>query len=426
VALGGCGGEPPLPTIVLVTIDTIRADHLGAYGYFRDTSPRLDAFAQEAILFERAYAPMATTLPSHLSLLNSAYPLRHRIRNNHQTVPAGSPWRTLPVLLRELGYETAAFVSALPLGAHSGIATGFDHFDEPEEIDRRAAATNARVLEWLDVDREGPLFLWIHYFDPHAEYDPPPPFDAAFETDDALRDRLEELRVSRRKMAKALDIHNRYDGEILYLDGRLGELFDELRARGHWEEAAVVVVGDHGEGLGQHDYVDHGKVWNEQLLVPLMIKLPAGNGPVGARSARVASLIDVVPTLVARLGLPVPEEDRARFEGVDLLDEGVSRDFVVAERRFPPRRAWTPGERWALVGERWKYIYSSERPDELYDLVEDPIEKRNLAEHEPEVTRRMAARLQEILATIEETAATEPGAPSPEAVEGLRALGYVD
>jgi arylsulfatase A-like enzyme len=335
-------------------------------------------------------------------------------------------YRPLPVLLRELGWETAAFVSALPLKRYTGIDAGFDVFDEPEGIERRAEATNARVFEWLARERSGPAFLWIHYFDPHREYDPPPPFDTTFHTDDALVAWLEEKQIPRRKLENAPRNHNLYDGEILYLDGRLGELFDELRRRGLWENAAVVVAGDHGEGLGQHDYVDHGKIWNEQLRVPLIIKLPRGRGAVGVRSSRVASLIDVVPTLVAALGIPVPEADRARFEGIDLLDQGATREFVLAERRFPPRSVWPPGEQHALVGDRWKYVGWSERPGELYDLSEDPHETRNVLREEPEVAERMAAQLQAMLDEAARAGTPEPDAPPADVIEGLRTLGYVD
>ena len=428
-SLAGCGGSgspQPLASIVLVTIDTLRADHLGCYGYFRDTSPRLDAFAREAILFENAIAPMATTLPSHVSLMTATYPLRHGVQNNHQTISPEAPLRSLPAILGDLGYETAAFVSAIPVKRHTGIAAGFDVFDEPAEIERRAEDTNARVLEWIASRESGPFFLWIHYFDPHFRYDPPAPFDSVFATDGALLEWLEEKRVPRRKMERAPENHNGYDGEILYLDGRLGELFDEIKRRGIWDGAAVAVVGDHGEGLGQHDYRDHGHIYNEQLFVPMIVKLPSGKGPVGARSRRVASLVDLVPTLAAALDLPLREEDRSQFDGIDLLDERIEREFVLAERTFPPRQVWEPGKKWALVSECWKYIHLTERPAELYDLAADRNETVNVIHREPEVAERMRNRVLELLEEAERVGAPAPGMPPPEAVEGLRALGYVD
>ncbi|HJS75544.1 MAG TPA: sulfatase-like hydrolase/transferase, partial [Vicinamibacteria bacterium] len=175
------------PNLVIVSIDTLRADRLGLYGYFRETTPFLDSLAKESLVFERCLAPMAVTFPSHLSLFTGAYPEETGAFANARVgglafVPTAR-LRSLAQVLREGGYRTAAFVGATPLKRHTGIDAGFEHFDEPAAGQRRAGATNKRVLSWLAARDDGPFFLWVHYFDPHKPYDAPEPFRSKFEED---------------------------------------------------------------------------------------------------------------------------------------------------------------------------------------------------------------------------------------------------
>ncbi len=422
-------GEPP--SILLVTVDTLRADHLGAYGYFRNTSPVLDALAEEAVLFERTVAPMATTLPAHVSLMTATNPGRHGIKGNfrhfRQPLVATDRLQTFAQMLTRAGYTTAAFVAATPLKAESGIAAGFQSFSQPESASLPARQIVERALRWLGEEQESPFFLWLHFWDPHFPYGPPARFRRIFADD------VEEQRrffVSRDYAnpddPEIQEINNAYDGEIRYVDRQLGRLFEEMRRGGRYDEIALVVTSDHGEGLGQHDWLYHGRIYNEQILVPLLIKLPAEYGMRG-RQTRLASLIDVVPSLVEALDLPLGPRDRQQFEGINLLADRPARRFALAER-VHREDDWEPGLKYALVGQEWKYFHLTEGDDELYRLIDDPHEGHNVIAEEPDIAHAMRARIQQMLADY---AAQEPGLEasddiSPERLEELRSLGYVD
>jgi arylsulfatase A-like enzyme len=446
-------GPRELPSIVLITIDTLRADHLGCYGYVRDTSPNLDRFAAQAVLFESALTTMATTLPAHISLMTSTLTVSHGVKRNiprNGGLPAwvstasepdveaaersgrsGPTFPTLAQLVRNLGYETAAFVSAGPLKTHSGLQLGFHEFNQPAVGHRTAAETNDAVLAWLDSRPQRPFFLWVHYFDPHFPFEPPPPYDTAFEGDRSAGEVLRQRNVAEWKdpdIQKWIDL---YDGEILYLDSQIQRLFDRMRELGHWADSAIAVAGDHGEGLYQHGWWDHGRIYNEQLFVPLIIKLPDGVGPPSHRSSKLASLIDVLPSLVATLELPVPAAVASRFEGVDLFRRGSRRDYAFAERTHLGRN-WEPGRKYALVSPEWKYFHLTEANDELYDMAADRGETRNVISARPEIAARMKQRILAIIGDERQPAARsrlplekEEGVPEP-LIEELRALGYVE
>ncbi|MDX1503303.1 MAG: sulfatase [Thermoanaerobaculia bacterium] len=430
--VAGCGGapEPRTPPILVVTIDTIRADHMGAYGYFRDTSPHFDALAEEGVLFRRAVTTMATTLPAHLSLWASRYPLQTGVLSNGNRFKlqkkSGATIRLFAEMLQEAGYDTAAFVSATPVKQYTGIGVGFDHYDEPETTFRRAAETTDRALAWLAQPRDQPFLLWVHYFDPHKEWDPPPPYDTAFSTDAALVRSLHQRKFPDPTDPEIQQIHNLYDGEILYTDAHLGRLIERLRQDGTLARAAVVVVGDHGEGLGQHDHLTHGEIYNEQLFVPLAMRFPDELGLNGQVVEGIVSMTDVVPTLVAALDLPVSEADREQFAGVDTLG-GEARRYAFAQRVFGTKRYERQGEKYALVGREWKYFYSTRRPDALYDLRGDFAESVNLIGVYPEIAGEMKAQL---LAELKEYADSAgeyqvEQETSEEVLRDLRALGYI-
>ena len=229
-----CGSSPPHPSIVLITIDTLRADHLGCYGYFRETSPGIDALAGEGILFERAYAPMSTTLPSHVSLMTSLNPLQHGVQGNfmhlRKALTTSDELHTAAQIFTRMGYTTAAFISCTPLKSHSGIAAGFEVYGEPERLLRAAKETTDAALEWLAENEQRPVFLWLHYFDPHQPYAPPAEFKDSFTGTKGLRRFLKDrgVQVNERLIAN----NNQYDGSILSLDSQLQRLFGELKTRG--------------------------------------------------------------------------------------------------------------------------------------------------------------------------------------------------
>lgn len=428
---GGASPEGPLPSIVVITIDTLRADHLGAYGYFRDTSPHLDALAGEGVLFRKAVTTMATTLPAHLSLWTSRYPLQTGVLQNGNRFKlqqkAGNQVRLLAEMLKELGYSTAGFVSATPVKKYTGIAVGFDSWGEPKDSSRDADKTIRQALEWLESAPAEPFFLWVHLFDPHKPWTPPPPYDSAFTTDQGLIDVLWSRRMPDPLDPEIHRIHNAYDGEILFADNEIGRLLAHLRETGKLTSSAVVVVGDHGEGLGQHHRMTHGEIYNEQLFVPLIMRFPDHLGLNGRRVDSIVSLTDILPTLVANLRLPVTEEDRSQFAGFDALASTPGRSYAFAQRVYGPKRNWGKGEKYTLVGADWKYNYSTRDPDELFDMRLDYTETANLIGIEREVASELKHQL---LGAIDEyTSSNEQFNVELETSEDvqreLRSLGYI-
>lgn len=419
------------PSLVLVTIDTLRADHLPGYGYFRATSPNLDALAAEGMLFERVVAPMATTLPSHTSLLTSTYPVRHGVLSNfrffRRAAMTTSEIRGAAQMLAERGYRTAGFTSSSPLGAESGISTGFETFEGPPpwadgtgRTDVVAERTVDRALAWLAAARH-PFFLWVHLFDPHHPYSPPAPYDGSYAASEKLGAWLDERQVPAEFRAEATTAVNLYDGEIQYADAQLGRLLAGLKRGGLYEESIVVFAADHGEGLYQHGVLEHGVIWDEQLRVPLVLRFPRGELPPGAarRSDALASLIDVLPTLAANSGLPL---DTAQFDGIDLI--GSRRDDVLAQREIREGR-WA-AENYALVERDWKYTYFADAQDMLFELGPDPHETRNVAGLHPDVAKRMKAELLRQVADFKQRSPLPVTGEVPEEIRRrLEALGYV-
>lgn len=426
-------GPAAQPPIVLVTIDTLRADHLGCYGYFRNTSPTLDALAAEGIQFNRVVSPMATTLPAHVSMFSSQYPLQTGITRNGRQL-AESPLtgaRLFAQMLQDLGYTTAAFVSSNSLKAYTGIAVGFDHWDEPTRPfasrQRIAHFTTEAAIDWLDTDPQSPFFLWVHYFDPHETYEPPPPFHKAFPTTPEQIEFLGSLGYEQPIDPELLAVNNLYDGEILFTDTELARLFNALKEKGLWRELVLVFAADHGEGLGQHGHMRHGEIHNEQILIPLIIKVPESI-EMGARKIdRIVSLIDVVPTLVETLGLELPADDLRQFNGVNALSPEPAREFAFAQRTSNVHRPWGKADRFALVGHRWKFVHDTVEGEHLYDLVADPAETRNLLDDRPEVAEQLRHRLfQEIARWSESEKSFEVlEVKAPEMLDELRALGYI-
>ncbi len=432
--------RPELPSILIVTLDTTRADHLGAYGYPRDTSPVLDALAAESLLFEKAIAPIATTLPSHVSVFTATAPNEHGVLANQtqggRRFVAAPRLRPIAEIASELGYQTAAFVSAAPLKRDSGVEAGFAHFDEPPGMHRAGRETIDAAIAWLEATSARRFFLWVHLYDAHWPYDAPPPFDRLFSTDAALERRLAERRIPDRALRPltgtvddARASINAYDGELRYQDAELGRLLAFLRESGRWQDTAVLLLGDHGEGLCQHGEPAHGGTWAEQLHVPLLMRVP---GVAARRVARPLSLVDAMPTFLALLGVPQLALPEAQASGRDVLGEGAADAPILSQdtgrRREQPYRI-------ALTAGRWKYfrIEGSDGRirDELYDLDSDPFELEDLAARHPEraaeLRRGTEARWSEQIARGERlrgshAPATQP--LDPRIKEQLEALGY--
>lgn len=436
---------PAKPNILVITIDTMRADHLGCYGYFRETSPHIDALAKESIVFENCNAPMAQTLPTHTSLFTSVYPREHGIVAN--IAQTGGMYKPSPVLqtfataIGKQGYATAGFVSAEPVKKIGGIAAGFAKWYEPDDKKVEADWTNRKIFEWIDAGGlKEPFFMWVHYFDPHAKYEPPAPYDTMFTDDEKLdkymTDRAFGMEAGKEragkenhtKIKKSKESINLYDGEVRWTDENIGKLFAKLKEKGVWDKTVIVLTGDHGEGLGQHNLTGHGNIWGEQLHVPLLIHVP---GQAPRRVATRVTSPDILPTVLA-LVPSIPGADFLKqASGVNVLAPNLD-----ANR---PLYAQLPGSRTVMVhaltlGD-WRFIRHPAKGDMLFNLKDDPFELHNLADKSADRASQMREELQKVAiaqsANGKKNKAGEVIKPEDNeavkaAVNNLKAFGYVE
>jgi arylsulfatase A-like enzyme len=390
LALSCRAPQESAPNLLLVTVDTLRADHCSAYGYPQPTTANLDRVAAAGVRVDPVYAPMSITGPSHSTIFTGAYPLTHGVVANGSVL--GGEATTLAEILATRGYHTAAVVSAFPLNARFGFAQGFaaydDEFRAPGTVkaevwngekvgrafDRRADETTQRAIRWLEqhAREPRPFFLWVHYFDPHLPYDPPEPF----------RSRFAPPGPSPRGMPVGT-----YDGEISFADHEMGKLLDFLDGSGLAPKTLLVVTADHGEGLKEHGRMEHGYwIYEEEVRVPLVFRWP-GQLPASKIVAGPAGLVDAAPTILELLRVPAPI---GAFEGRSLVPALLGEASAEPGRRIYLQRQSIEirGVRVAQFGLRagqFKYIESTpEAERELYDLVADPDETRNLcAERAP-------------------------------------------
>ncbi len=403
------------------------------------------------MLFERAYAASPTTTPSHASIFTSRYPLEHGVLRNGLVLR--DDFVTLAERLSAAGFTTAGFVAAGALFADAGLAQGFDHFDAPPPADdlpyRSADATVDAVLAWLAAEPPSvrPLFLFVHLFDPHGPQAPPEVHRQRFALrTPAERQRFARYLTERRQIRPGsfgagidgmLEQYQNYDAEIRFADAELGRLFDALGGLDRERPWLWIVTADHGQGMGSHLFFGHGKhVYEEQVRVPLLFY--AGNGAFPPqRVSAVVEHVDLLPTLAELIDLgpsPAPVRGRSllpllRGGGVAEFAEGSAlaqrRSYEAPAPERPPGADYELGEKYALVGPRWKLIHRTLGGDELYDLRRDPLETRNRAAAEP---ARVAALRERLLARLEglrsaASAAAEP--VDPETSRQLEGLGYL-
>lgn len=464
-------GTPRAPensvSLLLIMIDTVRTDCLSCYGPTEFPTPALDAFASEGVLFEQAVTPEPLTRPAVCTMFTGFHPRSHGVDSN--TKALGSEFVTLAECMREAGYGTAAFTAATVLSGNYGTAQGFDHYSEPSEpwwylrsdsalrrlylsltswaswwMEIPAVEVNRRAIDWLDRNGDRPFFAFVHYFDPHAPYEPPPEHDLASRAglgrvpppyDD------EQIRFSPDFRMPADFLRRqwlRYRGEISYADESLGELLDYLELAGLSDRTVVAVVGDHGESFEHQAWFSHGtRLYDPQLHVPLILRGPGV--PASARMTDQVRLIDLYPTLLSLVGRDAP----APVQGVDLLpriaalrpeDGGTAGAAAGAGSGHLPafcqtdledRRPLSSRVSYALRLPPWKYIVSPEMElIELYNLEDDPAETTDLAASEPAALARLAAALHE-WQTSTVRLELAPEEMTPEALESLRALGYL-
>ncbi len=400
------------PNVLLITLDTTRADRMGFLGSTRGLTPALDALAKSAIVFERAYAQAPITTVSHATILSGTYPPFHHVDDFGAPLPAPVPY--LPDLLKSSGYQTAAFVGSLILDPRNGTAPGFDRgFDvydagfrlrRPGEdryttIERRGDEVVRRALAWVTTTNtkdtkaaRAPFFLWVHLFDPHDPYEPPADLRARFATEP-------------------------YDGEVAFMDQQIGRLVAAFGG-----DTAVVVASDHGESLGDHGETTHGVfLYDATQRVPLIVRLPGGRG-AGTRIATRVRLADIAPTLLESAGLSTPPA----MQGQSLLpltragSKGEDRP-VYSESSYPRRAfGWSPVISWRA--DRFLYVRAPKR--ELYDLVADPDAARNLALSRARLADGLDGELAQFLGRSA-TGASSQARVDPAVAERLAALGYV-
>ena len=429
--------------VLLVTIDTLRADHLGAYGYKRRTSPRIDALASSAAVFERAYTFWPKTRGSFVMMMTGRLPAVNGYSKTHPILVDFNP--TLASVLKGAGYETTALVDNPNVAADLGYAKGFDRYRETwEELalntePARTQAITAEAVEFLRAKRTAPFLLWLHYVNPHAPYAPPPPYDTQFVDASARAGRkLPVVADFRGGIPKQWAVEGQdrlgyyvaqYDGEIAFVDQEVGKVLDALASSGQAARTMVVLTSDHGESLGEHDYYfDHGQdVHEPSMAIPLVVALPGGKA--GVRSGALASTLDLVPTVLDAVKVSYPSD----LAGTSLIHEvkgagaaGAPRLFGANERNHTA--TWDARYRLIAVpeGESTKLF--------LFDRAADPGETKDVARSRPgemrearrelelfqERSDRAWARTRPLL----EGKAGEPPMGENEC-ENLRALGYV-
>ena len=430
------------PNVLVISLDTTRADHTSAYDHARPTTPRLAGLLPTSVRFDAAYAAMATTMPSHSTLFTSLYPRSHGVTKNGLVLADGA--ETLAGALARDGWRTAGVVSSYVLhrkfGASQGFADWDDEFGEKpckmlgknwegrdldESFCRRGSETRDRAIAWLDghgyldpAKRPAePFFLFVHVFDAHNPYVPPAEDAALFPPPgDAPTDLEREIAA--------------YDGEIHYADARMGELLDRLQSAGLLDDTLLVVLGDHGEGLMQHGWMNHGMmIYEEAVHVPLILRWP-GHLPGGRTIAAPVGLVDVAPTMLDLLGVRDELPGRqGRSLAAGLVGGGTldPETPVFLQRRLYEtqtlRGVPVKGAKVAVRAGHLKYLEApGEGTRELYDLAADPGESTNLAEVRPGDVRRLQGLLADWLARTPQAGG---GKVEAEEAERLRALGYV-
>ncbi len=402
------------PSVILITIDTLRADHVGCYGAQTVKTPTLDALAHDGVVFERALSQVPLTWPSHAVILTGTYPFQNGVQD-FTGQPLAEQFRTVAQAFQQAGYATGAVVSAFVLDRSWGLARGFDFYDDAFSaetfaqkdiglVDRRAGESVAHAIAWLKKTPRRPFFLWLHLYDPHSPYDPPEPYRSQYRS-------------------------HLYDGEIAYADQELGSLMAWLKLNRLYDSSLIVALSDHGESLGEHNEDEHGFfVYNSTVHVPLIVKPPAASAIAAGRRREPVETAAVAPTLLQLAGVKDPTDlIHAQFQTHALFDTNqaatpAGNAPAYSETFYPfSSFAWSPLH--ALESERFHFI-EAPKP-ELYDLESDPGETRNVAAEQPATVAVLREKMRALLAhnpfTRHDAGA---GNLSPDAQEKLRALGY--
>jgi len=396
---------PTIRNVLLISIDTCRADHLSCYGFERPTTPRIDEIARQGLLFEQAISPAPLTLPAHCSLLTGVYPPSHRVHDNYG-YKLGDSQHTLAEILKENGFRTGAVISSFVLdrkfGTHQGFDEYYDRFDPSgaanRAAERRGEDASRQARKFLAENKDHPFFLFLHFYDPHDAYEPPEPYASEYADD-------------------------LYAGEIAYTDHCLGQVIDRLRELDLYDSTLLVIIGDHGEALGEHAESTHGYfIYQSTLQVPLIIRAPGKIKP--ARRPANTSLVDVTPTILACLDLPIPDH----IQGINLVtfspeESPESPDrYIYCESLTGTKFGCNPLR--GVYRDQWQYIHTN-RP-ELYDLSADPRQANNLAPSMPQRVRLMSGNLEDLNRQLEQFDSGDSRlALDAASRKSLESLGYV-
>jgi arylsulfatase A-like enzyme len=385
------------PPVILISIDTLRADHLSAYGYTKIRTPNIDSLGDKGTIYLRIDAQVPLTLPSHTSLLTSTYPFANRVQANAENLPPGAV--TLASVLRASGYRTGAFIGSIILDKRYGLDQGFDDYDSPFQtsgtqppnpysarVRRDAALVTRAARQWIGEHRGEPVFAFLHFYDVHTPYTLP-------------------------QVASLTPTVAGYDAELAYVDQTIGRFRDALARDGLWDKALVILLADHGESLGDHGETNHGYfIYESTMHVPLIIHWPAGAAKYPERIGEQGGLIDVAPTILDFLHIAIPPS----FAGASLLpgrgERTVYGESVYAQETFG----------WAALRslEAGTYKYIDAPKAELYDLAKDPGERMNLLPAHPAEARSLKAKLGELMARY----TAKPLSSAPEIPAHTRAL----
>jgi len=393
------------PNVLLITVDTLRADHVGCYGSHEVKTPTIDALCRDAMVFDRAIAQVPLTWPSHVAILTGTYPFWNGVQDF-----TGPPLRpgvaTLPEAMKRHGYATGAVVSSFVLDRSWGLARGFDFYYDVFKgsaflekdiglVDRKAGDSVDKTLQWMKQARR-PFFFWLHLYDPHSPYDPPEPFRSAYRA-------------------------RPYDGEIAYADSQLARVFAWLKQSGMYDHTLIVLTSDHGESLGDHGEREHGYfIYDSTVRVPLVVKAPHASGLRAQREAAAVETIAIAPTILAMLG--VRDDIQKQFQAESLLAPHDGQ-LAYSQTLYPfSSFGWSPLR--SLENSQYLYIEAPEA--ELYDLHRDPGEEHNLIAQQPAIAavmkEKLAAHMQRFAPP---EIAKDSGSLSPDAAAKLRALGYL-
>jgi len=400
------------PNVILITLDTTRADHLPCYGYTGVKTPHLDELAKKGIVFEQCTSSSPLTLPSHASMMTGLYPTFHKVRVNGNTA-VSQEHLTLAEVLSEQGYQCGAFIGAFVLDGRWGLKQGFHHYDDRFDMKKFKRLDLAMVqrpanelidasIAWLEERKDSPFFAWIHLYDPHAPYEPPEPYFSEYNT----------------------SLIGLYDGEIAFTDEQIGRFMSWLDQNGLKDNTLIAIMGDHGEGLGDHGEMAHGYyIYDYAVQVPLLFITPFEDFQ-GIRVHAQVRTIDIYPTLLEMVGAPIPDENQGQCLLSAIFSPNSWKDAYAYCESFTPNihYGWSPLH--SLRTTRFKYI-DAPRP-ELYDMIEDPEELNNLRDRLPDKMREFKEVLDRI---IQETSQSAPQAESAnldqDTLRRLAALGYI-